>query len=122
MNHKPEIHRQITISHAESSALVCALDFLSHCEGFSWSNKPFDWKIVAAVTEKLENDVAAYSKNELAACLAALDLALQSVLTHDENFDQVADVFPELIPDLKDSTNILQKLKQRLLDYVADLS
>ena len=121
MNKTP-LQRQIRITPAENDALVCALEFLSHCEDYTCEGKLFDWKTISTATEKLEANITIFSKSELSAFIAAIELALQSIHNKDSNYEQVSSIYPELIPELEDADVLLQHLIPRLKDYFTDLS
>lgn len=119
---KPEMHRQVVLSSEECSALVCALDYLLHCDDYSYIGKDFTWETAADAVERVEDHETTYRKNELSVFIAAIDCALQGLRCRDTSFNEVADIFPDLIPDLEDAAQLLKDLQPRLCAYLDDLS
>lgn len=117
----PQMLRKISLSGEEFSALVCALDFLAHCEDFSYEAQDFNWKDIISAVEKADCEETVYNKSELSASLVAIETSLQSLRTHDRFFHQVSAIFPDLIPDITVATPELQSLLPRFQSYLSDL-
>lgn len=116
-----QLHRKISLTNDEFAALICALDYLLHCISFSYDDPEFDWRTVSSVADKADCLEAIYSKSELKACLAAIDISLRSLHLRDVYFQEVSESFPDLIPEIEAVVPILQSLHLRVHAYLSEL-
>ena len=121
MKRKSNSTSSITVkfSDTESSAISSALDFLLHSEEFSYEAKKFSWEHASRAAWKVDDHVAQYTRTEIRAMSAAIDYALHSVKESPSTVAKVENLFPALIPDLKESVSTLEILSIRFHAYIA---
>lgn len=109
----------LKLSATEVSALCNALDFLAHCESFSYNSENFDHKDVIRMAWAIESNNTVEKRRDFRIALVAIDLSVHALNTASPELEQVSSVFPELIPDLKDSLSLLEVLRPRLVAHAA---
>lgn len=111
----------LSLSSAEASALSCALDFLMHYDAYPYDPKKFDYEDVNAIAWVVDEGHLKGNRRQLKAAATAINFSLHCISEAPEIVEQVATVYPELIPDLTDSVPILTALAPRVSAFIASL-
>lgn len=104
----------LALAEREIIALNQALLFLMHCDGDFLQQTNVSYETIVSASDKLENGDFSLSRGQLRACIASAKEAIQQLTNDTEICHAVANVFPELIPDLKESLPVLEQLLPRL--------
>jgi len=107
------------LTDSEISALSCALDFLAHCDSYTYDTAKFSHNDVPRLAWAIESDKVINKRRDFRIALAAIDLSVHSVSTASAALEQVATVFPDLIPELSDALPLLEILRPRLAAHAA---
>lgn len=102
------------LSPDEVSALCNALDFLAHCDSFSYEETKFSHGAVTNMAWEIESNPTIEKRRDFRIAIAAIDLSVRALNTTSPELEQVSSVFPDLIPDLKDSLSLLESIRPRL--------
>lgn len=110
---------RISLSPAESSAIIDALDFMSMCETFTFENQKFTIDHVDRATYKAQTGDTSYTRSELRAVSTAIDFTILCLSENPSAVAQVKEDSPELIAALDMSQETLISLRPRFHAYLA---
>lgn len=109
----------LSLSSNETSALSCALDFLMHYDAYPYDSKKFDFEDANAIAWVVDEGYLKGNRRELRAAATAINFSLHCISEAPEIVEQVATVYPDLIPDLTDSVSTLVELATRVSAFIA---
>lgn len=119
MKKKSHSSTPMKLTPAEAAALSCALDFLAHCDSYTYDTAKFDHNDAIKAAWNIDGNQFTGKRRELRAVIAAIDLVIHSIQNASPELEQVSSVFPDLIPVLKDSLPLLEILRPRLAAHAA---
>lgn len=111
----------LSLSRDEASALSCALDFLMHYDAYPYDPKKFDYEDANAIAWVVDEGHLKGNRRELRAAATAINFSLHCLSDAPEIIEQVATVYPDLIPDLTECAPILTALAPRVSAFIASL-
>lgn len=100
----------ISLSDVERSALSQALDFLLHCEDFSYADSKTTYETVLTTAEKLDINESTLTRGQTRACITAVHESIARLSGDPKGYARIAELYPDLIPDIKESLPVLVQL------------
>ena len=104
----------LSLTDTEHSAVIQALDFLMHCENFSYTDAKITYDTVMIASEKLDSGEFCLTRGQFRACIIAVKESVSRLSGGPEEYTDVATTFPDLIPDIKESLPVLVQLLPHL--------
>lgn len=112
---------EFQFSDLQRSILSNSLDFLTHCETFSFESAKISYDSAISAADKLDENDYTLTRGEVRAAAKAVELCLSAVNGDLSSYAYIDLAFPGILAILKENAGVLQSLNQWLSAVVKDL-